>query len=77
MVDLELLVGLSEDDLSALAQTELAPVTQARLKELLAFNAHGRLTVEESAELDRLLEQVEQLTILKTRARYTLKRLEF
>jgi hypothetical protein len=51
--DLELLVGLSYDELEALADSVLAPSAQHRL--------------------DDLLERVDQLTILKTRARYTLR----
>lgn len=70
--DPELLVGLSEAELRALAESVLAPAAQARLDKLLARNAESQLSTEESAELDRLLEQVDQLTVLKTRARYTL-----
>jgi hypothetical protein len=35
-------------------------------------SAESQLSVDEVANLDRLLAQVDQLTILKTRARYTL-----
>ena len=69
----ELLVGLSEDELDALADGKLAPSAQARLDELLGLNTEKRLTVDEQAELDSLLNRVDQLTILKTRARYTLR----
>lgn len=68
----EALVGLSDDELEALADSVLAPSAQARLDELLGRNAHGQLGAKEQAELDRLLSRVDQLTILKTRARYTL-----
>lgn len=71
--DSELLVGLSEDELDALADGKLAPSAQARLDELLGLNTEKRLTVDEQAELDSLLNRVDQLTILKTRARYTLR----
>lgn len=77
MTDLELLVGLTQTDLLDLSRARLAQATEARLKELLSFDANEELTGKESAELDHLLEQVEQLTILKTRARYTLKQLGF
>jgi hypothetical protein len=50
----------------------LAPDAQTRLNELLAHSQDNQLTKEEEAELDHLLEQVDQLTILKTRAKYTL-----
>jgi hypothetical protein len=68
----ELLVGLSEGELEALADSMLAPSSQSRLDELLERNAAGQLAASEAAELDRLLARVDQLTILKTRARYTL-----
>ena len=70
--DSELLVGLSDDELEALAGGLLAPAAQSRLDELLERNAEGRLAPDEQAELDRLLARIDQLTILKTRARYTL-----
>lgn len=64
------------DELQALAQSQLATVSQIRLHELLARNAESQLSTDEVAELDRLIAQVDQLTILKTRARYTLNRLQ-
>ncbi len=45
---------------------------QGRLDELLALNAENQLLAGEEAELDRLLDGVDQLTILKTRAKYTI-----
>ena len=71
--DPELLAGLSEAELRALAESKLAPAAQARLDELLAQNKLRSLSEQEDGELDGLLEQVDQLTILKTRARYTLQ----
>ena len=41
--DAELLVGLSEAELQALAHSALAPAEQDRLNDLLARNADGRL----------------------------------
>jgi hypothetical protein len=70
--DPELLVGLSEAELQALAQSSLAPAEQSRLDNLLARNADAQLSEMEQAELDRLLHHVDQLNTLKTRARYTL-----
>jgi hypothetical protein len=70
--DAELLTGLSDDELEALADSVLAPSAQARLDDLLNRNAQGRLAMNEQAELDRLVARVDQLTILKTRARFTL-----
>ena len=70
--DSEILVGLSEAELQALAHSALAPAEQVRLNDLLARNADGQLPEADQVELDRLLYHVDQLTILKTRARYTL-----
>ena len=51
----------------------LAPTAQTQLSELLARNAENQLCTEEIAVLDRLLAQIDQLNILKTRAKYTLR----
>ena len=48
-------------------------VQDVRLNDLLARNTDDTLMVEEKATLDRLLAQVDQLNIIKTRARYTLQ----
>jgi hypothetical protein len=72
--DPEMLIGLSEAELEALAEGTLAPAAQAKLDGWLAQNAQNKLSVTEKAELDRLLERIDQLTLLKTRARYTLDR---
>jgi hypothetical protein len=74
-VDSEMLTSLSVGELEALADGLLAPTRQARLDELLARNAGAALSPDEMRELDRLLELADQLTILKTRARYTLSQL--
>ena len=71
--ELELLSGLTNEELEALADSMLAPSAQARLDELLERKAVGQLASGEQSELDRLLARVDQLTILKTRARYTLR----
>lgn len=71
--DPELLTNLSEDELKALAESQLSPARQARLDELISRQREETLSEEESAELDTLLAQVDQLTTLKTRARYTLQ----
>src|SRR2546421_4671780 len=68
----ELLLGLSVDELEALADSLLAPAAQARLDDLLARRKEKPLSAEEETDLDRLLQKTDQLTILKTRARYTL-----
>jgi hypothetical protein len=71
--DAELLVGLSVEELEALADSLLAPAAQARLDDLLARQKEKMLSADEERALDGLLQKVDQLTILKTRARYTLK----
>lgn len=71
--DPEFLVGLNVEELEALADSQLALSAQSHLDDLLARNAANQLTPAEQKELDRLLRQVDQLTVLKTRARYTLQ----
>jgi len=71
--DAELLVGISHDELEALADTMLAPPAQSRLDELLSRNAESWLDADCQAEVDHLLARVDQLTILKTRTRYALR----
>jgi hypothetical protein len=68
----ELLTGLSVEELEALADGLLAPAAQARLDELLARRREEGLSADEDVELDRLLKKVDHLSILKTRARFTL-----
>jgi hypothetical protein len=70
--DSELLVGLSVEELEALADSLLAPAAQARLDDLVSRQKEKLLSAGEEQELDSLLRKVDQLTILKTRARYTL-----
>jgi len=72
MSDAEILTSLDIDELQALADARLAPSAQARLDELLALNSQQQLGDEEIEELDQLLARIDQLTILKNRARYTL-----
>ncbi|MEA5554233.1 hypothetical protein VB713_25175 [Anabaena cylindrica UHCC 0172] len=73
--DTELLIGLSLHELQALAETSLSHKSQIQLDKLLIKNSENQLTNEESETLDKLLAQVDQLNILKTRARYTLNQL--
>lgn len=73
VADVELLANLSQDELQALAESMLASASQAQLDELLARNTQNQLTADEIILLDHLLAQVDQLNIIKTRARYTLK----
>lgn len=68
----ELLTSLSLEELEALADCQLAPAAQARLSELLDRCREKTLVPNERAELDRLLQQSDQLMLVKTRARFTL-----
>ncbi|PSB21542.1 hypothetical protein C7B65_02855 [Phormidesmis priestleyi ULC007] len=73
--DEDLLTGLSLEELQALADSQLASTEQVQLGELLIQNADGQLPPEANTKIDLLLTQVDNLNILKTRARYTLKQL--
>jgi hypothetical protein len=73
--DSELLVGISIEELEALAAGVLVPAAQARLDHLIAGATEQRLSANEQAELDDLLHKVDQLNLLKARARYTIDRL--
>ena len=71
-IDPDLLWGMSQSELEALANSRLALDEQARLDMLLNEQKQHPLTDQQNGEIDRLLAQADQLTILKTRARYTL-----
>lgn len=73
--DSELLVNVSYEELLALAETALSTETQAQLDELLARNTKNQLSTSELDQLDSLLARIDNLNILKTRARYTLNHL--
>ena len=75
-LDEECLMGLSIDELTALASCKLAVAEQTHLDALVSRNTESLLSTDEIAELDDLLAKADRLTILKTRARYTLKCLE-
>jgi hypothetical protein len=78
-LDEDCLVGLSLDELNALAHCRLTRDDQTRLNDLLERNGDpqllGALSVDKVGEMDRLLAEGDHLTVLKARARYTLKRL--
>jgi len=75
-LDADCLVGLSVDELRALASCKLSTVDQAHLDDLLARNSESQLSDDGLLELDRLLVETDYLMVLKARARYTLKRLD-
>jgi len=70
------LMGLSLNELRALASCQLAQRESDRLQDLVTKNAESLLCEEEVSELDELLAKADGLMLLKTRARYTLKRLQ-
>jgi hypothetical protein len=70
----EELIRLSVEELAALADCLLAPAAQGRLDDLLARRKEKPLSSPEETELDSLLQKTDQLTILKTRAQYTLRK---
>lgn len=71
--DPDILLGLSEVELAALAESELAPGSQQRLQNLQERGSKQPLSEDEVEQIDHLLEQIDQLNILKARARYTLQ----
>jgi hypothetical protein len=52
----ELLIGLSVEELEALADCRLAPMAQAPLDDLLVRRKEKPLSAEEETELDKLLQ---------------------
>lgn len=74
-LDSELLISLSLEELQALAEGLLAPTFQRQLEGLLAQGAEHPLSADEEATLDQMLLQIDQLNILKARAKYTLNHL--
>jgi hypothetical protein len=71
--DPALLTGLSKDELEALTNVKLAPEEQEQLSSLLAKQSEGKLSQNEVAQLDKLIAQVDQLTLVKAKAMYTLQ----
>jgi hypothetical protein len=71
--DPDLLSGLSELELQALAEGMLSPGRQERLDDLLERNREGTLSDSEQEELDQLLAYIDSMNILKARAIYTLQ----
>jgi hypothetical protein len=73
MQDENLLVGVSDAELRALAKGKLATDEQERLSSLIKREKAGSLSSEETRELDTMLEDLDQLNLLKAKALYTLK----
>ncbi|QQE64143.1 hypothetical protein GFS31_08220 [Leptolyngbya sp. BL0902] len=73
--DPDLLIGLSHDELTALANSVLSPESQDQLHDLLSRNAEEGLSEKELAILDQLTSQVDHLNNIKAKVRYTLEKL--
>lgn len=63
--ELRALKTLGDTELWHIADSRIAPETQARLEWLLAKNQDGTLTVTEKRELAQLSEEAERLTVKK------------
>ena len=74
--DAQLLKGLDIKTLRALAKIHLAIDEQHELNALLARNQEAILNPEEEGRLDALLAEVDELSVLKARALYTLHTLK-
>lgn len=70
--DLIPLIGLNAQELRVLGEAVVAPDRQHRLKMLLERNRQGDLSPQEQRELDGLIAEVDQVALLKARARYTI-----
>jgi hypothetical protein len=68
----KLLPNVSVSGLKALASGLLAPQAQSHLDDLRARNSDGKLNAQETKELDDLIEQIDELNLLKARAAFTL-----
>ena len=72
--DPDLLVGLTELELRALAESMLSPGRQQQLEDLLQRNREGELNDAEKDQLDQLLADIDSMNVLKARATYTLQK---
>jgi len=71
----EVSLQVSTVGLAALAEMALATKDQSKIDQLLARNAEGKLTQEESHELDLLLKKIDELNLIKARATAALHQL--
>lgn len=74
--EMNILPNVGTAGLRALADAMLVPKHQTQLDDLLDRNADGKLTDEEREQLDLLIEQVDELNLLKARAEFTLRHQE-
>ncbi|MEW5987287.1 MAG: hypothetical protein AB1791_11675 [Chloroflexota bacterium] len=67
------LAGLGDGELQALANAIVSAEKQQQLQGLLAANRSQTLTTSEMETLDALLDEIDQVALLKARALYTLQ----
>lgn len=70
---LEPIIGLTYTELRALADAVVAADRQERLQQLLTDNRTRSLTPEEDTTLNDLLDEADQVALLKARALYTIQ----
>lgn len=63
-------------ELDALASTKVTIAEQGRLDELLGRNSNDDLSLEESTELDLLLDRIDRLNLVKAKALVALRGLD-
>ena len=71
----EINLAIGTDGLTALVDVALAPRNQVQLDGLLTRNAVGKLSTEETQELDRLLKKSDEFNQVRARAAATLQRI--
>jgi hypothetical protein len=71
-VELAPLSNMNFQELRTLAEAIMAPDRQQQLQALLDKNRRDELFPEEQESLDELLAEVDQVALLKARARYTM-----
>jgi len=65
-------IGLTKEELKALAESVVAPDRQQQIAALLELNRDQQLSAKNETELDELLAEVDRIALLKARASYTL-----
>ena len=67
------LADMTQQELTALADAVVAPERQGQLRMFLEENRNDTLSSEGETALDSLLDEVDQVALLKARALYTLR----
>jgi hypothetical protein len=66
-------IGLTKEELKALAGSVVVPDRQQQIAALLELNRDQQLSAKNEAELDELLAEVDRIALLKAHASYTLQ----